>query len=91
MLPLLLGQCRAINVQDKRGVSALHACALHGLLLPLRALLAAHADTRLLDILGRTPAMLAQRMGYMDIATELDAQADAPPSVVQTLRQRHDI
>lgn len=90
LLPLLLGNRAAIDLQDRRGVSALHACALHGLLLPLRALLVARANITLRDNLNRTPAMLAQHMGYIDLAAELDASANSSPSTAQILRQRHD-
>jgi ankyrin repeat protein len=90
LLPILLGNRAAIDLQDTRGVSALHACAMHGLLLPARTLLAARANTSVCDILGRTPAMLAQRLGYIDLVAELDSNPDAPPSAAQILRQRHE-
>ena len=63
----------SIDAQDARGVSPLHACAMHGLLLPLRALLAAGADPDCRDLLGRTPREVAHLLGFIDMATELTA------------------
>ena len=71
LLPLLLKRDADVNAQDKRGVSALHACAMHGLLLPARALLAAGADPLRADILERTPREIAHLLGYIDVAAEL--------------------
>ena len=71
LLPLLLKRGADVNAQDKRGVGALHACAMHGLLLPARALLAAGADPLRVDILERTPREIAHLLGYIDVAAEL--------------------
>jgi hypothetical protein len=71
LLPPLLKRGADVNAQDKRGVSALHACAMHGLLLPARALLAAGADPLRVDILERTPREIAHLLGYIDVAAEL--------------------
>ncbi|MBS0555957.1 MAG: ankyrin repeat domain-containing protein [Proteobacteria bacterium] len=59
------------DVQDERGVGPLHACAMHGLLLPARALLAAGADRSARDLLERTPREVAHLLGFVDVATEL--------------------
>jgi ankyrin repeat protein len=74
LLPLFLLAHADVNVQDLRGVGALHACAMHGLLLPLRALLAARADPSRCDVLERTPRQVAQLLGYVDVAAELAAR-----------------
>ena len=60
-----------IDVQDERGVGPLHACAMHGLLLPARALLAAGADRSRRDLLERTPREVAHLLGFIDVAAEL--------------------
>jgi hypothetical protein len=49
---------------------------MHGLLLPLRALLAAGADPSRCDLLGRTPREVAHLLGFIDVAAELAAGRD---------------
>jgi ankyrin repeat protein len=71
LLPLLLKRGADVNSQDHRGVGALHACAMHGLLLPARALIGSGADPQRLDILERTPREIAHLLGYIDVASEL--------------------
>ena len=80
LLPLLLQRHADINVADNRGVTALHACAMHGLLLPARALIAAGGDTQLRDMRERTPREVAHILGFIDVATELAAKRGAAPS-----------
>ncbi|HSM99516.1 MAG TPA: ankyrin repeat domain-containing protein [Rudaea sp.] len=60
-----------IDVQDERGVGPLHACAMHGLLLPARSLLAAGANRTCRDLLERTPREVAHLLGFIDVAAEL--------------------
>jgi len=71
LLEVLRGRGAGIDVQDERGVGPLHACAMHGLLLPARALLKAGADRSARDLLERTPREVAHRLGFVDVATEL--------------------
>ena len=71
LLSLFLVGRADVNGQDERGVSALHACAMHGLLIPARALLAARADPEVRDMRGRTPRDVANLLGYLDVAAEL--------------------
>jgi len=71
LLPLLLARHPDLGIQDQRGVSVLHACAMHGLLLPARALLAAGADPESLDMRERTPREVAHLLGFIDVAAEL--------------------
>lgn len=71
LLSLFLVARANVNCQDERGVSALHACAMHGLLIPARALLAARADPEVRDMRGRTPRDVANLLGYLDVAAEL--------------------
>ena len=78
LLPLLFEHQPDLDVQDQRGVSALHACAMHGLLLPARALLAAGANPRCRDQHERTPREVAQLLGYIDVAAELGSTAAMP-------------
>jgi len=87
LLPLLLARHPDLNAQDKRGVSALHACAMHGLLLPARAMLAAGASPESRDVLDRTPRQIAHLLGFIDVAAELGDASDRVPGAAQTLRQ----
>jgi ankyrin repeat protein len=76
VLELLRSRGAGMDAQDDRGVGPLHACAMHGLLLPLRALLAAGADPSRCDLLGRTPREVAHLLGFIDVAAELAAARD---------------
>ena len=87
LLPLLIKWHADLNVQDQRGVGALHACAMHGLLLPARALLAAGADPEQRDRLERTPREIAHLLGFIDVAAELGASTATIPGAGQTLRK----
>ena len=87
LLPLLIKRHADLNVQDQRGVGALHACAMHGLLLPARALLAAGADLERRDRLERTPREIAHLLGFIDVAAELGASTATIPGAGQTLRK----
>jgi ankyrin repeat protein len=71
LLSLFLVGRADVNLQDDRGVSPLHACAMHGLILPARALLAARADPEATDSMGRTPREIASLLGFIDVAAEL--------------------
>jgi ankyrin repeat protein len=74
LLPLFLLARADVNRQDQRGVGPLHACAMHGLLLPARALLAANADPLRRDVLERTARQVAHLLGFVDVAAELGAR-----------------
>ncbi|GLQ98562.1 ankyrin repeat domain-containing protein [Dyella mobilis] len=87
LLPVLLDAGARIEHADQRGVTALHACAMHALLPPARVLLARGADRNAADNFGRTAADVARHLGLIDIAHELAARGTAIPSVRQTLRQ----
>lgn len=87
LLPVLLDAGATIEHADQRGVSALHACAMHALLPPARVLLTRGADRHAADAFGRTAADVARHLGYVDIAHELGVRVGAIPSVRQTLRQ----
>lgn len=84
---LLLGYGAKLDTQDQRGVSALHACALHGLFGCARMLKVHGAPSDLLDGFGRSAADVAATLGYTDVAAELGAPALPLPSVRQTLRR----
>ncbi len=85
LLPLLLDAGAAATAADRRGVSALHACAMHALLGPARALLLRGAPRDVLDGFGRSPADVAHLLGYSDLALELSTRV--LPTVNQTLRR----
>ncbi len=87
LVPVLLDAGARIEQADQRGVTALHACAMHALLPPARVLLARGADRSAADAFGRTAADVARHLGFVDIAHELAARQGAMPSVRQTLRQ----
>jgi len=87
LVPLLLDAGAKVEHADQRGVTALHACAMHALLPPARVLLSRGADRLATDAFGRTAADVARQVGYVDIAHELAPRVGAIPSVRQTLRQ----
>jgi ankyrin repeat protein len=87
LLPVLLDAGANVEHADQRGVSAMHACAMHALLPPARVLLTRGADRHAADAFGRTAADVARHLGYVDIAHELGVRPGAVPSVRQTLRQ----
>jgi ankyrin repeat protein len=72
---LLLQHGAKVNTQDQRGVSPLHACALHGLLSCTRVLRGCGASVDLTDNFGRTASDVAALLGYMEIAAELGGNA----------------
>ncbi len=71
LIPCLLDAGADVNAADDNGVTALHACAIHALLMPMRQLLARGADRRARDSQGRTPADVAHILGFVDVAHEL--------------------
>lgn len=87
LVPLLLEAGVRVEHADQRGVTALHACAMHALLPPARLLLSRGADRHAADAFGRTAADVARQLGFIDIAHELAPRSNAIPSVRQTLRQ----
>ncbi|PXV53132.1 hypothetical protein SAMN04487785_12424 [Dyella jiangningensis] len=88
LVPVLLDAGAVLEHADQRGVTALHACAMHALLAPARVLLARGADRQAEDAFGRTAADVARAIGYIDIAHELAARSTGGiPSVRQMLRQ----
>jgi uncharacterized protein len=77
LMPAMLKRNADINAADNRGVTPLHACAMHGLMLPARALIAAGADTQLRDMRDRTAREVAHLLGFIDVAVELATQRNA--------------
>ena len=84
----LLDHGATLDQQDERGVSALHACAMHGLIGCARHLKARGAPLDLADGFGRSAGEIASRLGYAELATELGANRHAIPGVRQVLRKR---
>jgi ankyrin repeat protein len=76
------------DIQDHRGVSALHACALHGLYGCARLLKAHGARVDVVDGFDRSAADVAGLLGYVDVAAELGSIGAPPlPGARQTLRR----
>lgn len=72
LLPVLLDAGARHEHADARGITALHACAMHALLAPARILLQRGADRGAVDAFDRRSADVARQLGYTDIAMELD-------------------
>lgn len=60
-----------LDLQDRRGVSVLHAAAMHGMRDIAERLLKAGADARRRDSLARTAHEVAVLLGYVDLAALL--------------------
>lgn len=88
LVRILLEKGAAADCQDQRGVSPLHACAMHGLLGVARALKAHGAPVDQLDGLGRSAGQIAALLGYVDVANELGVMRNPVPGARQTLRKR---
>lgn len=88
ILSFMLARGASIGAADQRGVSALHACAMHGLLGCARMLVDAGADLGVVDTMGRTPADVAALLGYVDVAAELRGGHTGVPGARRMLRQR---
>ncbi|MEO6927429.1 MAG: ankyrin repeat domain-containing protein [Rhodanobacter sp.] len=87
LIPVLLEAGAKVEHADQRGVTALHACAMHAMLAPARILMSRGADRQATDAFGRTAADVARQLGFVDIAHELGSRTPLIPSVRQTLRQ----
>ncbi len=85
---LLIGKGASVDGRDQRGVSPLHACAMHGLLGVAKLLKAHDAAVDQQDGLGRTAGEVAALLGYTDVASELGVIRNAAPSARLTLRKR---
>jgi uncharacterized protein len=89
-LELLLTRQLDLDGRDPRGFGPLHLAALHGQLRAVRRLLVAGADRNARDQLNRRPQDIAVMRGFVDIATELEGQAGAAPSLARFLRAPQD-
>ncbi len=85
---LLLDAGAAVDARDQRGVSPLHACAMHGLLGVARLLKSRNAPIDLVDGLGRSAGEIAALLGYVDVANELGVVRSPVPGPRLTLRKR---
>jgi hypothetical protein len=87
LVKILLAHDAAVDTQDERGITPLHACAMHGLLGCVRALKVHGARLDQTDLLGRPAGEVAALLGYVDVANELGVERAPIPSVRQTLRR----
>jgi hypothetical protein len=71
LMQLLLAAGADLGVQDERGVSVLHAAAMHGQMDAAQALLRAGADPLRCDRLGRAAHEIALMLGFADVSGEL--------------------
>jgi ankyrin repeat protein len=71
LMQLLIASGADLAAQDERGVSVLHAAAMHGLLDVAHALLRAGADPARVDRLGRCAHEIALMLGFADVSGEL--------------------
>ncbi|MEO7012778.1 MAG: ankyrin repeat domain-containing protein [Dokdonella sp.] len=85
---LLIHKGASVSGADQRGISPLHACAMHGLLGVARLLKSHDAPIAQTDTLGRTAGEVAALLGYVDVASELGVVRNAAPSPRLTLRKR---
>jgi ankyrin repeat protein len=85
VLERLFNEGVSLDVQDQRGLGALHLAAMHGLLSVVQRLLREGANRLLRDTLGRTAYDLALLRGYVDIAAEFEP-ARPSPSLARFLR-----
>ncbi len=85
---LLIDKGASVSTADRRGISPLHACAMHGLLGVARLLKSHGAPIEQTDTLGRTAGEVAALLGYVDVASELGVTRSPTPSARLTLRRR---
>jgi ankyrin repeat protein len=85
---LLVEKGASVDGCDQRGVSPLHACAMHGLLGVARLLKSHDAPIDQHDALGRSAGEIAALLGYVDVANELGVVRSPVPSARMTLRKR---
>ena len=83
----LLNEDVSLEARDQRGFTPMHLAALHGLARVVKRLIAAGAERRPHDSLGRTPYDLALQRGYVDIAAEFEPLRASAPSLSRFLRQ----
>ncbi|HEV2608067.1 MAG TPA: ankyrin repeat domain-containing protein [Xanthomonadaceae bacterium] len=83
----LLNENVSFEARDHRGFTPMHLAALHGLGRVVQRLIAAGAERRPHDILGRTPYDIALLRGYVDIAAEFEPLRSSAPPIARFLRK----
>ncbi len=83
----LLNENVSLEAHDHRGFTPIHLAAMHGLGRAVKRLIAAGADRRPKDTLGRTPYDLALQRGYVDIAAEFEPLRSTTPPIARFLRK----
>lgn len=71
LVDALLARGADLDCQDRRGISVLHAAAMHGSIELVERLLQAGADLRRRDTLGRSAYDVAVLLGLIDVAQRL--------------------
>jgi hypothetical protein len=83
----LLNEGVSLEARDHRGFTPMHMAALHGLGQAIKRLIAAGAERRPHDTLGRTPYDLALLRGFVDVAAEFEPLRSATPPLARFLRK----
>ena len=78
LVPAVLDAGANLDHADEHGVTALHACAMHATFEPARVLLQRGANREARDCMQRTPADVANVLGYIDLAMELAPRRGMP-------------
>ncbi|HEY2347230.1 MAG TPA: ankyrin repeat domain-containing protein [Xanthomonadaceae bacterium] len=86
-LESLLNEGISLETRDQRGFTAMHLAAMHGLGRVAQRLIAAEADRRPHDTLGRTPYDLALQHGFADVAAEFEPLRSSAPPLARLARK----
>ena len=83
----LLNENVSLEARDHRGFTPMHMAALHGMVRVVQRLIAAGAERKPHDILGRTPYDLALKRGLMEVAAEFEPLRSTSPPIARFQRR----